>query len=477
MQPGDTCTATTPCTSAITGLAFYTGGEYPAAYDGALFFADYGRHGIWVIFTGADGLPDPTTRAPFITSADNPVQLRIGPNGDLFYADLTGTIYRVKYYAGNQPPIASVQAAPGSGAPPLTVAFDGSGSSDPDGDPIAYAWDLDDDGQFDDSTAARPSYTFTQAGNRIARLKVTDNKGAFSIASVTISVGNTPPTALIDTPIESATWKVGDTITFTGHATDAQEGALPSTALSWTIVLHHCYSPADCHEHLVQDYTGTASGSFAMPDHEDLPYLEIRLTATDSGGLSDMQSVMLDPLTTTLALRSSPSGLQLILDSDSVTTPADQIVVAGSTHTLIAPEVQHHRSFDTWADGSTQQVRTIAIGTTEVIHSVNYLNKPPVAGFTATPIGGPASLAVAFSGAQSSDPEGDSLSYRWDFGDDTTADEPAIDHSYGAPGIYRVVLTVTDALGMSTSQSIQLNVREATVSELHPALWLPLVVR
>ena len=106
---------------------------------------------------GADGLPDPATRAPFVTGAGSPVSLRIGPNGDLFYADLTGTIYRVRYFAGNQPPIASAQASPLSGGVPLTVAFDGSGSSDPDGNSLSYAWDLDGDGQYDDSTAIKPA--------------------------------------------------------------------------------------------------------------------------------------------------------------------------------------------------------------------------------------------------------------------------------------------------------------------------------
>ena len=44
LAPGETCTDAAPCTSAITGLAFYTSGEYPSAYNGALFFADYSRN-------------------------------------------------------------------------------------------------------------------------------------------------------------------------------------------------------------------------------------------------------------------------------------------------------------------------------------------------------------------------------------------------------------------------------------------------
>ena len=47
-------------------------------------------------------------------------------------------------------------------AVPLTVNFDGTRSSDPNpGDTLSYAWDLDGDGAFDDSTSATPSRTYT----------------------------------------------------------------------------------------------------------------------------------------------------------------------------------------------------------------------------------------------------------------------------------------------------------------------------
>ena len=40
--------------------------------------------------------------------------------------------------------------------------FDGTSSSDADpGDTLSYAWDLDGDGAYDDSTAAKPTYTYT----------------------------------------------------------------------------------------------------------------------------------------------------------------------------------------------------------------------------------------------------------------------------------------------------------------------------
>ncbi len=83
---------------AISGLAFYDSGSYPANYQGALFFSDYLRNHIWVMFKGANGLPDPANRATFLLGAASPVDLKTGPGGDLFYADLNGgTIRRIQY--------------------------------------------------------------------------------------------------------------------------------------------------------------------------------------------------------------------------------------------------------------------------------------------------------------------------------------------------------------------------------------------
>ena len=102
--------------SSISGLAFYQGGPYPAAYDGALFFSDYSRDCIWVMFPGANGLPNPSNRATFVADAANPVELTIGPGGDLFYVDFDGgTIRRIRFGTGNQAPTARRTGDPTGG--------------------------------------------------------------------------------------------------------------------------------------------------------------------------------------------------------------------------------------------------------------------------------------------------------------------------------------------------------------------------
>ncbi len=357
---GETCPTGS---SSTAGLAFYTAGGYPAQYQGALFFADYSRDCIWAMLAGGGGLPDATQRLTFAAGASNPVDLRIGPGGDLFYVDLDGgAVRRIRYFAGNTPPVARAAATPTTGSAPLTVSFDGSASSDADADPLTYAWDLDVDGAFDDSTAVSPSRTYDTGGTYDVRLRVTDSLGASSVATVRITVNNSAPTASIDSPALGTTWRVDDALGFAGSATDPEQGVLGSSAFQWEIILHHC--PSNCHSHPVQTLSGVNSGSFPAPDHEYPSYLELRLTVTDAGGLSDTTSVEIHPQSVQLSFESNPSGLQLVVGSFTGTAPFDRTVIVGSSNSVsaISPQLLGGTPYGwtTWSDGGAQTHTVVA---------------------------------------------------------------------------------------------------------------------
>ena len=358
---GETCSTGS---SSIAGVAFgpASGGNYPADYRGALYFADYSRNCIWAVPAGAGGLPDFAQRRTFVAGAAGPVDLEIGPEGDLYYADLNGgTIRHIAYVSENQPPVAVATANPTSGSAPLTVAFNGSGSSDPDGDTLTYAWDFQGDG-VDDSSAVAPSFTYTQPGAYNVRLRVTDTGGASSTDTVTVTPGNTPPNASIDGPSVDLRWRVNDEIVFSGHATDAQDGDLPASSLSWALVLMHC--PSNCHEHPVQTFSGVAGGSFLAPDHEYPSQLELRLTAVDANGLSTTVTRRLDPQTATLTFQSQPTGLQLAVGASQQATPFTRTVIAGSTNSVSASSPQslggQSYTFSSWSDGGAQSHNIVA---------------------------------------------------------------------------------------------------------------------
>ncbi len=342
--------------SSITGLAFYpNGGPFPSQYRGALFFADYSRNCIWAMENGSASIPGPNHVKTFVPGAASPVDLQVGPDGNLYYVDLTGgTIRQISYAAGNQTPTAVAKAVPSSGTLPLTVQFDATGSSDPDPDDgLAYSWDLDGDGTYGDSTAPTPSFTYTTAGVYLAGLKVTDPHGASATDTVAISAGNTPPVPTITAPLSNLTWAVGDPIAFRGSATDAQDGTLPASALSWSLSVRHC--PSNCHTHHIRDFSGVRSGSFNAPDHDYPSHLELTLTATDSGGLKRRQSVRLDPKTVDLTVDSTPQGLSPTLNEFKAPTPFTRTVILDSVNTLSAPTPQtlNGRTYDfrSWSDG------------------------------------------------------------------------------------------------------------------------------
>ena len=66
-------------------------------------------------------------------------------------------------------------------------------------------------------------------------MKVTDSKDASSTQGFVITSGNSAPTPVIDSPGASFKWKAGETINFSGHATDPEDGALAAARLSWRV--------------------------------------------------------------------------------------------------------------------------------------------------------------------------------------------------------------------------------------------------
>ena len=174
----------------ISGVTFATNVAYPAAYNGALFFADHSRLCIWAMQPAtAGGTPDPSRVVTMVNNAAGPVDLEIGPNGDVYYVDFDGgTIHELRAIGANRPPVAVAKANVTSGAAPLTVTFDGSASGDPDGSSLTYDWNFGDGTPH--STAVKPVHTFIAAGTFTVTLKVTDPQGASGTASLTINSSN-----------------------------------------------------------------------------------------------------------------------------------------------------------------------------------------------------------------------------------------------------------------------------------------------
>lgn len=87
-------------------------------------------------------------------------------------------------------------------------------------------------------------------------------------------------------------------------------------------------------------------------------------------------------------------------------------------------------------------------------------NGPPVADFTVIPATGPAPLLIEYDASTTVDPNGDPLTYAWDFGDGTTGTSISGFHTYAAAGVYEIRLVVTDIYGNQATLSRSVLVTE-----------------
>src|SRR5690606_33483302 len=93
------------------------------------------------------------------------------------------------------------------------------------------------------------------------------------------------------------------------------------------------------------------------------------------------------------------------------------------------------------------------------------VNIAPTASFVADPSSGVAPLEVSFDASGSEDPDGEIVSYEWDFGDGNSGEGAVVSHTFEEPGSYEVTLTVTDDQGATGTASETIEVSAAPVNE------------
>ena len=86
---------------------------------------------------------------------------------------------------GNLPPVAVLSATPPSGTAPLAVSFDATGSTDPDGTVVSWAWTF---GDGTTATGPEVQHVFATPGNYSVAVKVTDNQGSTDTKTVVVAV-------------------------------------------------------------------------------------------------------------------------------------------------------------------------------------------------------------------------------------------------------------------------------------------------
>ncbi|QOV91783.1 carbohydrate-binding protein [Humisphaera borealis] len=376
--------------ASVTGGLFYRGGAFPASYTGQYFVADYIQGWIKTV--------NPSTGAasPFATGAGGVIRMEASADGGFLYlSHYDRAVYKVSYVgAANRAPNAVATATPTSGLAPLTVSFDASGSTDPDGDTLTYTWNF---GDGTTATGRTVSKTYTTNGVYTPTLTVSDGALTHSTTAPAITVGAVAPTPVITLPANNAPYIAGDTISFSGSATDPVDGVLPASAFNWSVIFHH-----ETHTHgFVDSIAGVRSGSFVIPtsgETDPVQWYEIRLTVTNSLGLTSTTSVNVNPQKVNLTLASNVPGITLNFDGQPVTTPLTQQAVAGLIRGLGAPLQQLVNgivyTFVSWSDGGAAS-HNVSTPATNITYTAIYAQASGPGPFSGSPISLPGRIKVS----------------------------------------------------------------------------------
>jgi PKD repeat protein len=332
------------------------------------------------------------------------------------YDGVGQTALTVTVFQPNRAPVA-VPGGPYTATEGSALSLNGTGSFDPDGDTLTYAWDGHGDGVFENATSPTPTVTFAHAGTFPVTLQVSDGTLTHT-ATTSVTVQNVPPTVTLGPDV---TLNLGTPFTFTTTFTDPGPGPwlgtvdygdgqgsqpLPLT-LEHSLTLHHLYLTPGTYSVTVtitddQGAVAQAHRVVTIVQPNRAPLARITGPATAPEG----SLVTLDG-----SLSSDPDGDALTYTWQPIAGPALILNISNAVRpTFLAPAVPQ--------GGATVTVQlTVSDGTLTSAPavfnlSITNVNHPPVA------VAGPdqtvhAGSLVQLDGSGSFDEDGDPLTYQW----------------------------------------------------------------
>ena len=106
--------------------------------------------------------------------------------------------------------------------------------AEPPASSLVFAWDLDGDGAFDDSSSATPTFGATaQDGIFTVGLRVTDGSGSERVDTATVTVRNVPPSVTIAAPAPGTTGQLGSPVAVSAAFADPGTADTHSCSIDW----------------------------------------------------------------------------------------------------------------------------------------------------------------------------------------------------------------------------------------------------
>ncbi len=440
-----------------TGIQVTFNGAGSTDPDGTIakYEWDLDGNGTYETDTGATA----TTTNTYATAANLTIGLRVTDNNGA-----TATTTRA-LTVQNRAPTASFTASPNPVPTGTPVAFDASGSTDPDGTIAKYEWDLDGNGTYETNTGttATTSKTYATAANLTIRLRVTDNEGATATTTRALTVQNRAPTASFTAspnPVIS-----GSVVSFNGSGSTDPDGTIAK--YEWDLDGNGTYETSTGTTPTVNK-TYSASGEYTIG---------LRVTDNNGATATTTRALTIQNRAPAASFTASPNpvatGTQVTFNGAGSTDPDGTIAKyewdldGNGTYETVGTTATTTKAYAAPAT-LTIGLRVTDNGgaTATTTRTLTVQNRAPTASFTLTPNPATAGTAVIFDATGSTDPDGTIAKYEWDLDgngtyETSTGTTPTTTKTYATAATLNIGLRVTDNSGATATSTKALTVRSA----------------
>jgi len=339
------------------------------------------------------------------------------------------------------------------------VTFDGSRSKDTDNNSLTYIWDF---GDGEEGIGEEVNHVYEKSGVYEVKLTVDDGIGSTcSTDTDTVKVSlDKPPKAVINIEDKKKVC-VGEKITFDGTKSLAESGE--------TLTYKWDFGDGTTAEGEKTEYVYKEGGAYSVTLVVD----DGRGTSCSVAKDSIAVSVNSGPTVKLKSVDTICVGKRIIFDAtDSYDPDGDSLTYKwdfgdGTTAKVNGnPKISH-----TYKEGGIYKVTVLVddgkgFDCSEALDRILVeVNTSPIAKIDAD-TKCCAGMKMMFDASGSRDPDGDELTYKWNFGDGITTEGEKVTHVYEKGGNYIVILTVDDKNGTECSSSkdaISVNVNEKPV--------------